>query len=416
LDNLTHTLLGLMAGEAVARSTPPAGRLSDEARRTLYVATGVTGGNLPDLDLLTSFGHAGGGADAGGLAYLLFHRGHTHTVVGCLALALLLWLALLAVLRWRRVETSGADRARLAGFCGLSVLLHLGMDGLNSYGVHPFWPFDDRWYYGDAVFIIEPLYWLAAAPLLWSMRSRFTRVGLTLVIAVGVALNVFLHRTQPAWWLAVGAATLVLAVAGRRTGARGAAFLAAGAAVSVTLTFIVAGHAAARQVQDLARREFPGAETLDHVLSPLPTDPTCWDLLLVQREAGELVVRHGLLTGAGGIARACRPLLPTSGLAPLTPVRGAVRPTAVRWLGETATSEARLAQLAAGHCAVREMLQFVRAPFVAELRGEVVVGDLRFDREPGLGMAKLPVRGEDTAACVPRVPWLPPRADSLGLH
>ena len=35
--------------------------------------------------------------------------------------------------------------------CG--TLLHLGMDFLNSYGVHPFWPIQNRWVYGDSVFI-----------------------------------------------------------------------------------------------------------------------------------------------------------------------------------------------------------------------------------------------------------------------
>jgi inner membrane protein len=34
------------------------------------------------------------------------------------------------------------------------------MDSLNVYGVHPLWPFDPNWYYGDLVFIVEPVFWI----------------------------------------------------------------------------------------------------------------------------------------------------------------------------------------------------------------------------------------------------------------
>ncbi len=54
----------------------------------------------------------------------------------------------------------------------VGVLLHLGMEALNSYGVHPYWPLEQRLgRTGDSVFIIEPLYWLATAPLFFLMRS-----------------------------------------------------------------------------------------------------------------------------------------------------------------------------------------------------------------------------------------------------
>src|SRR5262249_11435316 len=70
-----------------------------------------------------------------------------------------------------------ARRARLAltwGDKGWGVLLilfglfsHIGLDSLNSYGVHPFWPVDNHWYYGDSVFIAEPWFWLTLSPVLY---------------------------------------------------------------------------------------------------------------------------------------------------------------------------------------------------------------------------------------------------------
>lgn len=45
------------------------------------------------------------------------------------------------------------------------------MDSLNSYGVHPYWPVRNRWFCGDAVYIVEPLYWAATASLLGVVRA-----------------------------------------------------------------------------------------------------------------------------------------------------------------------------------------------------------------------------------------------------
>jgi inner membrane protein len=89
VDNLTHSIIGLIAGESAAAAGAPAGEgvhgLGADARRRLYACIGVVGGNLPDLDLLVS----GGGPGCDELGYLLNHRGYTHTLAGCALLALL---------------------------------------------------------------------------------------------------------------------------------------------------------------------------------------------------------------------------------------------------------------------------------------------------------------------------------------
>ncbi|WP_370466973.1 metal-dependent hydrolase, partial [Salmonella enterica] len=72
-----------------------------------------------------------------------------------------MYLACEAWCRWERYTVSWADRMQLAAIACLATLLHIALDFTNSYGVHPFWPFDNRWYYGDAVFIVEPLFWAA---------------------------------------------------------------------------------------------------------------------------------------------------------------------------------------------------------------------------------------------------------------
>src|SRR5260370_25849090 len=39
----------------------------------------------------------------------------------------------------------------------LAGLSHILLDFTNNYGVRPFWPFSERWYSWDIVFIVEPV-------------------------------------------------------------------------------------------------------------------------------------------------------------------------------------------------------------------------------------------------------------------
>ncbi|HEY2401635.1 MAG TPA: metal-dependent hydrolase, partial [Steroidobacteraceae bacterium] len=138
MDNLTHSLIGMVAGEAVARLTPASkGGLGVEARRGMLVTLATVGGNLPDLDLVLTYR----GFVRDKLGYLLEHRGYTHTVLGCLVLATLMFAAAEGWARYRRLSMTRNDHLTLAAVAVFGTLLHLGMDALNSYGVHPLWPF-----------------------------------------------------------------------------------------------------------------------------------------------------------------------------------------------------------------------------------------------------------------------------------
>src|SRR5512138_3918206 len=103
MDNITHTIVGTLIGEAAAR-VAPAGRstLPATTRRNMCVTLAAIGSNLPDTDLLYSF-------FGGKLNYLLHHRGHTHTIL----IALLLGAAVLAITRWwlrrRGLQASSQD-------------------------------------------------------------------------------------------------------------------------------------------------------------------------------------------------------------------------------------------------------------------------------------------------------------------
>jgi inner membrane protein len=158
MDNLTHSLLGA----ALAKTR--LGRASPLATPALIIAA-----NLPDIDLLAwLFG--------GKAAYLLHHRGITHSVLGIALEIVLLFL----LLRWIERRRAGSHPRAVHVDRGLGVAIlvglisHVLLDSLNSYGLRPWLPFDGTWYYGDLVFVVEPWMWLifGAAACLPGPHSR----------------------------------------------------------------------------------------------------------------------------------------------------------------------------------------------------------------------------------------------------
>ncbi|HMF55729.1 MAG TPA: metal-dependent hydrolase, partial [Pyrinomonadaceae bacterium] len=126
MDNLTHSLVGLAAAKAGLERWSP-------AATTLCVLAA----NAPDIDVLSVFG--------GRWASLHYHRGITHSIVGALALAILLplifYLVGLLVSRIRGNENRLKFRKLLLASL-LVTATHPLMDWTNNYGLRPFLPWD----------------------------------------------------------------------------------------------------------------------------------------------------------------------------------------------------------------------------------------------------------------------------------
>lgn len=152
MDNLCHTLVGAAFGEAGLK------------RRTRYgSATLMIAANLPDLDVLVF---------ATSAPSVAFRRGWTHGLAAQALLPLALTALVLLFARRRAPARHGppvsAPWLLLLAYIG--VLSHVYLDLLNNYGVRLLAPFDWHWFYGDAVFIIDPWLWLALGLGVW--RSR----------------------------------------------------------------------------------------------------------------------------------------------------------------------------------------------------------------------------------------------------
>lgn len=410
MDNITHSLLGALAGEALARFVPPARSLLPETtRRGLYVSLMVVGSNLPDLDSLYA------GITGGTLGYLLHHRGHTHTIIGAVGLALLMYGIALWWLRWRRIPHNVFDRWCLAGIALLAPLLHVVMDATNEYGVHPFWPLDNQWFYGDAIFIVEPLFWAAAAPLVFLLQRRVARGIVGLILVVGVALSFGTGLVPGA--LAGGLTLLTAAMLGIGWKLEGRYAAVSGLLVSgcVVAVFTFSSGLARREVQALAAAQFPRAMALDFVLSPMPVNPLCWEVIAVQLDGDAYTLRQALLSLAPGwIATSACPGLRSIATTTATLVPSSAPDSdKLQWLREVTMSRNAASNLLRNNCEARAFAGFARALWFRPDTGGWLVGDLRYDRESGLSFAEMQVNAnpEQCPRFIP--PWIPPRSDLL---
>ncbi|MBM3782310.1 MAG: metal-dependent hydrolase [Acidobacteria bacterium] len=175
MDNLCHTLAGAAMGRAgLARRTP-------FAMGVLMIAA-----NLPDVDVAVFLTDT---------LPVSFRRGWTHGVVAQLLLPVLLTLATGWWARRRGQPMAWRDWLLLSV---AGVYSHVGLDYLNSYGVRLLMPFSSRWFYGDALYIVDPwMYLLLGGGLWWSFRreragharaARPVQAGLALAVVYCLAM------------------------------------------------------------------------------------------------------------------------------------------------------------------------------------------------------------------------------------
>ena len=409
LDNVTHTLIGALLGESAARLAPVAGNgRQAKLRRGLFLAVAIVGSNFPDADLLSTLG------SDGKLAYLLEHRGHTHTVVGAVLISVAMLGACAVWQRWRGLALSVGDRGWLVALALLAPLLHVAMDALNTYGVHPWWPFDNRWYYGDAVFIVEPLYWAAAAPLVFLFTSYPARAFVVLALVAGLYLA-FVTGMVAAGSIAFYCLLVVAMLAlGRYAAPKIALCAAVGACLLTTALFAVTSREAARRVDAYAAQHLHDWTIVDRVLTPLPMNPFCWELIMIESNQRDYALRRAIVSLAPSRMASLQCPMRTMMGAISAPLRrvAAPDPAVVHWHGEIVLSRDALRDLARTSCEAAALLRFARAPWYAEHGDRRVIGDLRYDREPALGFAEIDLaRAARCPGYVP--PWVPPRSDLL---
>jgi inner membrane protein len=412
MDNLTHALAGMLLADVTVEALTPRGARVDARFRYRARWASAVAQNLPDLDFMLRR------VTSGRVGYLLHHRGHSHTFGVGLLLGVLAFFGLRALFRRPSGVPQRRERLTLLGLCVAGPWLHIAADFSNNYGVHPFWPLYDGWLYGDAVFIVEPLFWVLSIPALaLASEHRATRLFLGGIVVIGLALAWVTRFANPGTALFLTLVAAGFTAWNLRATQRTRTFVALFGSFAVALTFFVASAVAraevARAVQTGARPGSAPLELVDTSLMPAPSNPFCWAAM----SAGRRGDRYELLVATVALAPKLVPLdwcelEPTGHTLPLAVP--SLEPTAtVRWDGEWTAPLAELGALFRENCEARAYLRWARLPFWLERPAELWLGDVRYDREAGLDFAET-VGTLPPVTCPKRVPpWTPPRLELI---
>jgi inner membrane protein len=366
MDNVTHTLIGITLGKSVSQ------KQTDFERAAIWTA--VLGNNLPDIDVfLRPF------LGSGPLGSLLHHRGYTHTVLASFFLG-----AVAAVVGTRITKTKPLLGLKLLFLGWISVLCHIAADFCNNYGVHPFSPFLNQWFYGDTLFILEPLLWLSLLPfvffnartlagkalplllvcllmgLIWSLK--FTSFGVAIYLTLWAGIFVYLNRKIRTVFPAIAAILLVL------------------------LSFGICSRIARYQVQSYFKANSPSSELHRLAMTPAPGNPLCWSMqsLSIENQQADYVARKGTfsLLPSLFLPQNCYLRNENTGLAPLGPVTLPYDPH-FSWLGEFRKPKSEFTFLKTNYCQFRSFLKFARIPVWTQAGDSWIATDLRYDRKNG---------------------------------
>ncbi len=162
MEPITHFLTGACLGRAGLN------RKTGLATATLTLAA-----EAPDIDVLGRF--------KGPVFGFAHHRGFTHSFLGLflvsaavVGLVYIYWR-----LRGRKINDPSLPPrfGLLFVFAYLAGLSHILLDFTNNYGVRPFWPFSEKWYSWDIIFIVEPALLIALVaglllPVLFSLVNQ----------------------------------------------------------------------------------------------------------------------------------------------------------------------------------------------------------------------------------------------------
>lgn len=276
MDPIAHTFTGMaLAAAGLRRATP------------LATAAVLMAVNAPDVDVFSGF--------FGEYAPMAFRRGWTHGV-----LAIVLWPFVLAgvLLAWDRFVRRRRDPAAAPVRAGpllavalVGVATHPALDWLNNYGLRWLMPFDGRWFYGDAVFIIDPWLWLllGGAALLTYSRTRLARVRWTVFFTLASVLifaNAALVPPVSAVAWVVGVAAIVAMRWSLRAASPAALERATRVALGVAAVYIatqvVASGAARSEVRAAAVARGLSVEAVS--FAPAPANPFRGEVIVMTRD------------------------------------------------------------------------------------------------------------------------------------
>jgi inner membrane protein len=264
------------------------------------------------------------------------------------------------------------------------------------------------------VFIVEPWLWVVSVPaLVAASRSWVVRVLLSLILLAGLTLawRVGLVATGAAAALTTGAVLFVVMARVLQPGGR--AIAAVTGWIVVTLVMLTGARVARAAATRAARDTDSTAELLDIVVSPLPANPLCATVIIVERSGPVYRIATARVSATPSIAQAIS--CSTRATIESAIASSTRRSTpSVHWEGEWSAPVAPLAILVRENCVALAAMRFIRVPIWRTLADSaVLLGDARFGGASGNGFTDVRVPRSPVSCPGAVPPWRPPRADLL---
>ncbi|MEI6232792.1 MAG: metal-dependent hydrolase [Planctomycetota bacterium] len=273
MDNLTHSLCGWTLARAGLN------RYSKWVTPLVIILA-----NLPDVETVLLPGHTRA-------AYLLYHRGLTHSVL-MLTIYALVFGTLLWLIERRTAPTQKPAPWKAITICAAGLFSHLLLDWFNNYGVRPGLPFNSTWFYGDMIFIMDPWVWLMFGlpiflgtelnlqrSVLWTVLGLLT----TTLVCYGIRGNLMPWPVLVVWLGAIGLAVLF------RNRFHGRAERCSRIGLLVLSVYLIIAFTASRTATERAKAEFSaafpsGVEIIKTSVQPYPAQPWRYDVFLQTNE------------------------------------------------------------------------------------------------------------------------------------
>lgn len=408
MDNITHSLVGALTAEsglAFLKTKSSDVPVSKKTRLVFWI-TALLANNFPDLDIVyCSF------LKPNRLQYLLNHRGHTHTLILLPVQALLILLGVWGYGKWKKTTFERKDWIGIGTLAFVGVFLHLFLDFLNQYGVHPFWPFNNQWIFADMLFIVEPWIWVTLLPLFFYATSKkYIRAGVLTLLASGLGLIWFTGYIPLSIALVCTLWTVGLFFLFRKVG-EGLRLTVCYASVTLfVLIFCFESHWLTQSIQSRFEREEPGVVVNDVILSPFPSNPICWQVVTVET----LPTRINVKLRRGVVSIFSKLYAPEECLRLISSdMKFSKTHPQVVWTTEIRFLREELKKLFQENCYAAAQLKFVRAPFWYREKGKLYLADLRFETPNRANFSRLEIPPKPTECPQFIPPWDEPRRDIL---
>ncbi len=386
MDLLTHTFVSISTAQFAS---------SFEKNKTgshkIYYIVGLLSGLFPDIDAFLGL------FTKTRLDYLLLRRTYTHSV---LALGLeFLIIALVVFLLTKRKKINYFSLFLLSFF---NLFFHTFLDFLNNYGVLFLWPFNNKWFYGDTLFIIEP-YIILALFINLSINSEKRIIKAAYYAGLITLLGVYGFSQYSDFY-----STICLVIFGLAYWfiTKKFSFL-----VRISLLFVTIGITISTFYflsKEAKTSILKSANFVDIVLTPTPANPFHWSVIGIEVDKRNDTYRihkgyfyflyQGRILNKINTCKLENPTLKNE--------------DNITWLGSFEISFKKFNELTT-NCTFNSYLNWSRAPFI-EMKNEYsLVGDLRFDMTRGNDFAEIQFDNTNQKCSLDLIKWKTPLVSKL---